>query len=41
MWTSGDGQFGRRELGMPGHALADDATVTGPGYVIQPIAIFK
>ncbi len=41
-WTAGDGEYGRRSrLGQPGAALADDATVTGPGYVIQPIAIYK
>lgn len=41
MWTSGDGEHGNRKLGTPGAALADDATVTGPGFVIQPIAIYK
>jgi hypothetical protein len=41
MWTSGDGERGERTLGIPGVALADDATVVAPGYVIQPIAIYK
>ena len=48
LWTSGKwgrtdaGRWGRTEPGKWGRTdLNSDATVLGPGYVIQPIAIYK